>query len=577
MQKNIYKIITLFILLFNSDMLLPGHRTLEISGLKIYKEKELVDLLNLHHYTNGRMPPRKVINSIKHFYKVRGYTIVNVSIIEKSKTSLKLYIDEGRLGKIIFRNIDDFLTLYLKTRFILDYKIFNVYEADRLIDKFKKQLGWRNMSYSLKPAKSYKKSFSQLDKDLKMPFMEKYDFKYDLIIRKSRKIDIYLINSIKKYETQKKTQVNTKKTKKPLINKVEYGIKIHYYQGFIPFLRYQHLGLFANADYLRADTSLGAMYGLDGRFKETPRITFFKFNTFYFFTPTFKDIFTPFIKLDFYKSSAARPDLGLASFNFLLLNALFAPGITLLSKWHLHLGVGSETIFFEDSKFDSGRIVSTDIMSFIGRDPLREMNNRKKLYRLYKEIEKRTDVYCYTEVGVAYDFTKRKSHELRKNRLKKEIVLLYNFYFIKKLFHQIRLIGYLEHEFKDGSIYSGKVSYNYVFNDPPFHHESSISSSRFFKGFNRKGYFSRNVLAQSNEYRISLFRDFIFVGAFFDMTLFESSGYDLKGIHFGFTGGLTVRLLLLDHFELYVYYGWDYMVTTGSNHDNVYFNIQNKW
>jgi hypothetical protein len=202
----------------------------------------------------------------------------------------------------------------------------------------------------------------------------------------------------------------------------------------------------------------------------------------------------------------------------------------------------------------------------------------RELYSFYKKINDHTDVYPYFQAGIAYDFTKKstKVYELRKNRLKKEIAFVYDFYFLKQNFYILRLIGYFEHEFKDRSIYSGILSYQYSFGETPFYHETSVSNPAF-KGFQATSYFSRNVLSQSNEYRISVYRDFLYVGAYFDITLFEGSGRDLKGTQFGLVGGPTFRILLLDHFELYLQYGWDYLVSTKVNKGYFFFNFYNKW
>ena len=109
-----------------------------------------------------------------------------------------------------------------------------------------------------------------------------------------------------------------------------------------------------------------------------------------------------------------------------------------------------------------------------------------------------------------------------------------------------------------------------------FYQEQSVSNQAF-KGLQVWAYHSRNALSQSNEYRISMYRDFLYIGAFFDMTLFEGTGRDVKGAQFGFVGGPTGRVLLFDHFELYLYYGWDFLVSTRKSNSYFYFNIQNKW
>src|SRR3990172_1958255 len=212
-----------------------------------------------------------------------------------------------------------------------------------------------------------------------------------------------------------------------------------------------------------------------------------------------------------------------------------------------------------------------------GSNSARDIKALKDLYTFYRQVNDHTDVYNYLEAGFIYDFSKKRTkiYELRKNRLKKEIALVYDFYFLYNIFNKVRLLGVYEHEFKDRSIYSGMIYYQYTFGKTPFYHEASVSNLAF-KGFQRTSYFSRNALAQSNEYRISVYKDFLYIGAFFDMAVFEGSGRDIKGPQFGIVGGPTIRVLLLDHFELYLQYGWDYLFSNKINAGYLYFNIYNK-
>ncbi len=327
------------------------------------------------------------------------------------------------------------------------------------------------------------------------------------------------------------------------------------------------------------EASAGFMYGLDRKFTKPIRETYSQLNLTYFFTPTFREIFTPLLRFDMYQSKAARPDLGLREYNFLLLNAMLAPGITLLSKFNLYTGVGVEAAFiFHSKKFLLLALMYDPVQLAFGEDTYKKMKILMELANFYEKVNEHVDTYAYIEAGAIYDFTRRsnKVYELRKNRLKKELAVAYDFYILRKNFHTIRLLGNFDHEFKNHSIYSGGIIYQFSYGDTPFYHEGSVSNSSFM-GLQRYAYFSRNALSQSNEYRISVYQDYLYVGLFVDMTLFEGTGRDLKGAQFGIVGGPTLRVLVLDHFELYLQYGYDYLLSTKKHQGNLFFNVYNKW
>ncbi len=590
-------IASFLILLFIPCHTFSRQRTLEISGLKIYTEDELIDILKLDLYEEGGMTAKEVIDSIVAFYSNNGYTLIKIYVIENSNTALRIYVDEGALGKIIFYSMDDFTTIFLKITFRLRHKIFNKYAVEENVSKLKKMRSWKQIHYKLKPVKEYDLSLFQLDRELNLPligkkvlpFFDRFSPRYDLLVVISKSIvPVPIDEQAKDLELNKidggkdatgDIKRGDKKAKKKFLNKFDYGLKVHFYKGFIPYLKYSHLGMLASMDFFIAETSLGVMYGIDRKFKRPPRLTYFNFNAAYFFTPTFKDIFTPLVRVDVFRSKTARPDLGLLEYNFDTINAMFAPGITLLSRINSYLGMGVETVFFENSKKNYFKLTPVDPINLIlGRNPFQELQQYRETIRFFNDVKKRIEVYPYVEAGVMYDYTRKiaKAYELRKNRLRKEIAAVYDFYFLKRTFHQFRILGFFDYEFKDRSIYSGIVTYQYIFNNPPFYHEAPVTNLAF-KGLNGMAYFSRNILSQSNEYRISVYRDFIYIGVFFDMTLFEGSGRDVKGPQFSFVGGPTARILFLDHFELYLQYGWDYLLSTRKSKGYLYFNVHNKW
>lgn len=592
--------ITISLLFVFSFSALSQQRSLEIKGTKNYTEDELIEQLGLDAFERGRMDSKEVINAITSFYSQNGYTLLKIYIIEHTDEKLSLYIDEGALDKIVFLNMDDFSTIYLMFAFRLKNKIFNIKTIEKNIEKLRKFRPWKNIVYQLVPTKEYDSSLFQIDRELNLPLAGKFLFplfdrfppRYDLIVYvKKDLVPEEIQNIIKNSEKDKNTTgaVNAsargelgKEAKRrhilPTLNRIDLGIKVHFYKGFIPFIKYYHLGLIAPGDFFNAESSVGIMYGIDRKFKRPPRETYASLHCNYFLPPALKDYFTPHVRFFTYHSRAARPDLALASYNFLVVNGMLAPGITLLSKINMYIGLGTETVFFYNSNVFWWKLATYSPTDILLNNPQKQIETLKKTLRLLSEIEKRADVYLYAEGGIIYDFAKRGSqiYELRKNRLKKELAFIYDYFFLKQPFHRINANAYFDHEFKDRSIYSGILSYHYTFTSTPFYQEASVSNPAF-KGLNATSYFTRHMLCQSNEYRVSMYRDVLYVGVFFDMTLFEGSGHDLTGAQFAISGGPTFRILLLDHFELYLHYCWDLLASTKKSKQYFHFNLQNRW
>ena len=151
---------------------------------------------------------------------------------------------------------------------------------------------------------------------------------------------------------------------------------------------------------------------------------------------------------------------------------------------------------------------------------------------------------------------------------------MYEHYFTKGAFDKITIEGNFDFRITPGSIYSVKTAFKKLLGNVPFHHEPSVSSNEF-KGL--KIYHTHQIYSLSNEFRISIYKAYIYIGAFIDATFFRGSGYDLSGNQQGIAGGPTVRLLLLDHFEFYFYYGQDFLFSRKKTESNFFFGLFKKW
>ncbi len=530
--------------------------SLEITGLRIYTENELTERLSLREYGTGKISPQEVIGRIENFYKEQGYILVKTYIVQNDENYLKLFIDEGRIGKIIFLKTDTFSLFWLRYKFKITSRVYNSHEMGENLKYLRDVRGYKNASIRLKEAKNYDNSFFQLDRMLKVPvlgeafipFFDRFGPRFDLEIDLSKTVLTKIVeNGSESPSNERVQETRPQSLDAEKRYRIDLSLNLHYVLGFIPRIKYTQLGLISDGDAFIIAYSMGVMYGIDGRFSTPPKITFMKLEQYYIFTPSFRDLFTPYIRSIVYKSSSARFDLGILTYNYLQINTLFAPGITLLSRFRMYSGLGVEIIRFDRSINDPNHVP-------------------------FVNIDKKIDIYNYVEVGLALNTTPIRVGDPLKNN----IFIAYDYYTMITSFHEFKAVVNFSAELRDRSIYSLLLQYTNQWGSVPFNHETSVSNSAF-KGFMGRSFFSRGALMVSNEILLSIYRDYIYAGAYFDTTVFQGSGRDVRGIQGGIVGGPTVRVLLLDQMEFYLYVGWDLLFSDRSSNRNITFNLYKKW
>ncbi len=574
----------------------PQKRSLEITGIKVFDTKDLIKTLKLDRYESYEIDAQTVIQLIERFYHKLGFSLVTTYISEETDDTLVLYVDEGRLGKIILKNLDDIGTLWMRyynfrvIPFSKKDRIFNRYNIEKKIQILKEKRGYKGTTYNFKPVKSYQKALVQINrpfylpniyslksrdftlthhtdaekissKSYRLPLFDPYPPRYDLIINvsKSKKMEFEDIEKfkerLKNQNEEIKKQLKRKKGKKyKIMTKFDYGLKINYFLGFIPKIRFYAINTFANSDGLKLGAEMGVMYGFDRKFDKPPRITYIRAEMFYFFPPAFKEFFTPYIRSYVLRSKAARIDLGLAEYDYWLTNIMFAPGITFFRKYLIYTGIGAEPV-----------VLSSPIKSNVEKY---NFYNTLQLYTYYKyyqghkvykyspsiDFSRSINYLYFVEAGITFNI----KPEILGYPTKRGLVILYDYFFGDKRFHRVWIKGYLDYEFEDRSILATRLDYRFLWKNPPLYHEAPVSTQNF-KGLFKTGYYSKNVLSLSLEYRFSLYRDYIYLGIYNDYVVFEGSGYDLpEKPQFAVAAGPTFRVLILDQFEFYFYYGWDY-------------------
>lgn len=505
-------------------------KSIELYGTMIFKPEVLIDLLDLGSLSKKQKQYEKASAKIKKFYSQKGYTLVTPFLITENRNELKIFIDEGRIDRIVFHHLNSIDTLRMRYKFTLPHNIYNGPYVKNHLAYLAKHYDFKSIDAKLQKVKDFDKSFFQLNRevtvpligDARVPFLSKYQPQNNLMIY------------IKRYSPEERRGIR-------------YGIRTSYSKGFRPYVEYEHPSLAVKGDKIETGISAGIFYGFDLNFTTLPYWTYMEFFSNYHFTPTLKNYFTPVVRGYAYRSWASRDDLGLDRYEYLILRGTLAPGITLLRKLKIFAGYGTERVHVYNSEI-------------------------KPEAEFFIDVEEQIDYWNFFEARVEL---KLKPFSLLRPD-DRQFSLLYNYYMNDENFHRVVFTGKIEYEFKNFDFFSLDFDISRLWPSPPFYHEISVNDDTF-KGFMGKSYHTTQIIRISSEYKISLYRDFIYSGIFFDFTGFEGTGYDLTGTQYGIVGGLGGHFVFLDQFEFNIYFGKDYLYSREESQYNIQFSVHKKW
>ena len=507
-----------------------AYKEVQILGLKAYTEKFLLQNIDLKFNADEKEYFASASKNILSFYQKSGYLLARAYLIKETENSLIIFLDEGALGKIVFKRLSTIDTIKIKYEFTLKSRIFNKHIVENEIVRLKKKYKFKDIRYSLVPATAGDKAYFQLDDKIlipglgetRIPFFKEYSSRYNL--------EIEFIPEAKSNQ-----------------NDLSYGIKLHYTKGLIPSAEYYYPSFLQRKDLLTIGASIGLFYGLDLKFKNPPKWTFMETHSDYHFAPLFEEYFTPMVSASAYYSRASRKDLGLNNYNYLKLKSVLAPGITLLKKLRFYSGIGGERVYIFSPQKDEDADYNADINKDI--DNWAVLESRIKI-----------DARPWT----------------LKNTRRQEFETVYNYYKNKKSFHEVKMKWNGDIEFDSLDFFIFTIDYSRIWHRPPFYHEYSVSDANF-KGFMGKSYYTRNMIRSANEYKVSVYRDLYHFGFFTDLVHFEGSGYDLFGEQNGLVSGIAGHIIFLDQFEFNIFFGKDYLFSTKESQYNIYMNANKKW
>lgn len=505
-------------------------KEIRIEGLKIFTEEMLIHDAGLENLPPGKIAFNKAAEALEAQLHKSGYTIAKAFLVEETDRSLIIFFDEGRIEKIIHHDLNTVNILRMRFFFQLPKNVYNENLVKEKLVWMKEHFNLKSANAKLVPVRDYSNSFFQIDRELssistevlKLPLIDGYRPRYDLEI---------IIEHFAPSE----------------MHGITYGLSTSYSKGLMPYLQYNIPSVFAEKDRAQVRARAGILYGLDRKFENAPRWTFMELSSRYTLPRIFEEHFTPAITGDVYRSWASRKDLGLSEYEYLILRGTLAPGITLFEKFQTSVGYGAERVYRYKSKPMDDTIPlivtsdATDDWTFIEA----RMNINLFPWSLRRLVERSFNaVYSYYMNGIS--------------------------------FHKFTLNGVLEFEFENFDILSIRSSNVVLSRHTPFYYEESVES-RTFKGFQGKSFHTRKIARLSASYRFSIYRDYLFLGIFGDGTIFQGSGYDLKGEQRGGAYGISGHAIVFDQFEFNIYGGKDYLFTTKESNYNIFFDFEKKW
>jgi len=335
---------------------------------------------------------------------------------------------------------------------------------------------------------------------------------------------------------------------------MSFNIDYNYPSEFIPTISFYWNNFFYGKDFLEIDLSSGFDPGLKGFISLNPKNTinippartFSEISGEYKIHPFMNEFFGPIVRGKLYQSNSSREDLFITKYKYLQSRFTLAPEFTFLKYGNIYAGFGFEKVFFYS----------------IDADETKE----------YYTIDNESENYTFFESRI-----KLEPIPIRiGNRIDKYMILTISEYLGKQRSREIELESVYDFEFKDLSVYSFKFKSDLFYYNTPFHHNVQVNS-QFFKGFSGESYYTNKIVSISNEYRLSIYQDYIYAGGFVDTVFFKPEGFLLSGDKFGFAIGPTARFLIYDQFEFIVYYSIDRLLPDGKSGTNLQFKLRKKW
>lgn len=509
-------------------------KKIKINGLKVFTEDKLAEKIPLLSKKRTAAPFRLIAREIEKFYKANGFTLVSVYLINESNTEINIYIDEGTIGKIIYKGLDDITLVRAKTIFTiisLEGRVFQQAAVQKKMNELKQQLKLGRMKLEIVQVPNYSSNFIQLDDiykipfvpdDITLPFFERYGYRYDLII------------TVTPRKPDEKSSANG--------GTLSFSLKL-FYLGVTPKASYTVNSLFLEKDKAVTSLSAGVAYLADFNPSNPPAVGFIEGSFEYSFPPIMGGYFSPRTTVTSHYSRGSRPDIGLDRYDYIQNKLLFEPFFSFLNYFKVYPGIGLEKIYLFNTSVDSSK----------------NMPDIPGQTNLYYRASIRAEIERY--IFFLYPSFKRSA------------TIEYAYYWNLTRFNRGEIALSADFSAYRLDILTLKAGAVMLWGDVPFYYDESVSGKQFH-GFSGRGYYSDRMGKFGAEYRTSIHRGYLFAGPFADGVLFTPLDRSLHGIQAGVCGGGALHMILFDQFEVSAYLGRDFLFSNSASQFSISFSIE---
>jgi len=538
-------------------------KKLAIQGLRVFTEDELYSHLNLKRFDDGEISISHVIYEIENFYKENGYLLVKVYTIDTAADDdiaatadvaaddvnddniSEIFVDEGRIGKVIVHNLGSFQLLKFRQMIDIPERIYSKEVINQNLKELQKEFPQFDITVDIRRISDYESSIVQLDRELqRISFLKHFDSSF--LARYTGQNDLHFFVARKKGDNNSQHGNNVK---------IEFKLHYKFESAVIPQVLFSKDSIFFEKDYFRSVFSIGYDFGFRELINKSPSFSKFMPHEMSFTELRYEykiglidsDFLGPLINGKLYRSNTSRGDLGILRYDYSFVKTVLAPEFTLLKNFNIYAGLGFETLSIGNTIINYQKNNYLDVSDHVGNSE-------------------------FTEIRLKFDPIKIDIG----NKIDRYVVLTYDRYFRGSHFEQLELNSIYETGFYNFSILSLSLKGFKLFGKPQFYRSEEVND-KYFLGFIGKEYYTNGKLAVSTEYRFSIYRDFVYLGVFLDSTIFKPEGYIISGTKFGIGYGPTMRLLVYDQYQFIVYYGYDILYPDKERGTNLNMRFSRRW
>ena len=494
---------------------------------------------------NRKLPYRRsraknLRKNINRFYFRKGYTLARVFIVRNTPAKVVLFIDEGVFRKVIFQNANPVDLIRLRTSFSLKPNVFHARKLKKEVSRIRRRFNYKAARYEVRKTKDHSPISVQIDRTISNLFGSDDDLKGFNIPPPQHDLVIMI---------EKKPKTRTKG--------LYMGARFKTRKGFIPYVDHRTRSLFNPDDELLVEFAMGAVYVLDGEFNSPPRSSIFRFLVDYDTRILESKRIGFSLKNYFQRELNIRKDVGLKRYyetrtiNQILLK------LELVKNFDFYVGYGLGTVFLSSPTFTDENVREKLPLNFFVGDDGKFLSGSREFFQMFKFgfLTSPPDTGKFKKLDFRFGYTSY----LRENSFNTLYILASTDYYIK---------SYSFFSFAvEGFYLFTSLSQNEKLNSILFYYDHRIANL-YFKGFVRRDTHTKKILKGASQYRISVYKEYLFLGLYLDIAVFEGTKYELdklSGVYFGIAGGGVIQILFVDQLNVDFYIGQDYLFRDDSS------------